>query len=1111
MKLQSATGTDFESLKNQLSQSQLSEEEKTQIQEVLALGEKQANEAATKTAATAAKQAALDTIKQRVADYQDELEQLKDVDTAPIAAGSLPELEAALAQIESELAASQQAVTEADTAMAQASQRRRDGESELALLQKQVAPQANQVAAAEADSSLAATAKRAEISAAESLLQARIADLKTESALIDAEQAAGLPQLLRDLRAKQAEIKQRQYDSVKAAVEAERAKDAALRVQAAENQLLELHEALKPIGQQNQELATLNQKLTKEIEANEVTLATRSARLTEIKNAFEQAETRVATVGLTDAVGALLRNLKESLPNIAVYRLRSKERQPLINDAQFDLIDLTDRRNARLDVTIAALLRNAPTPLSSRERDELAAEARTLLEQQRTEFLDPAIRSQTAFFNSLVSLSTTEKQIVDLVDHATLYVNERVLWIRSTAPLYTQLVPDEDEWWFLHHEWWTQVPDKVVSEVSGRIVLWVLASIFLIALVRFRFRLREEIRTIGIEANQSHQISFVPTLKSLLLTVATAAPIPLVFGFIAWRFGAVAGNDRAMMALSQAASTVAYAYFPIELLRQVCRPKGLAESHFGFAAKPVSKLRRNLRWFLAITLPLLITARFLSVGGSGYGRYTLERYFYLAALVALTVLIARVLHPKRGIFADYLHVHPNGWSNRLSYIWYPLGVGIPIALGILSVVGYHFTSQQLGWRIFRSLGLLALLGLLMLSILRLAMVHRRKLRIEHARKRSSTETPAGSTEIPQSLLQESPTELHSQMNQTQRVLKMALMTIAILGMWFIWQDVLPALEQWTLWQSTSTITEVVTTDDGESIARTRDVPNNITIGNAGLVVLILFLTVAAVRNLPGLLEFAILRQLPLDNSIRYAITSLASYAIIMIGMVVSCKILGLRWQQIQWMATALTFGLAFGLQEVFANFIAGIIILFEQPIRVGDVVEIDSVTGVVTKIRIRATTITSWERKDFIVPNKDFITSKVLNWTRSDEVSRVVIDVGIAYGSDTDLARDLLVQAAKGHPYILEDPPTMAFFTGFGDSSLNFTLRAFINTYENRFYVLHDLHTAIDRSFRQANIEISFPQRDLHLRTVPEPIRRELESRSNDSADIDSSPGDPRG
>lgn len=134
---------------------------------------------------------------------------------------------------------------------------------------------------------------------------------------------------------------------------------------------------------------------------------------------------------------------------------------------------------------------------------------------------------------------------------------------------------------------------------------------------------------------------------------------------------------------------------------------------------------------------------------------------------------------------------------------------------------------------------------------------------------------------------------------------------------------------------------------------------------------------------------------------------------------------------------ALTVGLGFGLQEIFANFVSGLILLFERPIRVGDIVTVDGTTGVVSRIQTRATTVTNWDRQDLIVPNKEFITGRLLNWTRSDHVNRIVINVGIAYGSDTELARRLIEEVLREHSEVLGDPPSIVTFEGFGESTLN--------------------------------------------------------------------------
>ena len=237
--------------------------------------------------------------------------------------------------------------------------------------------------------------------------------------------------------------------------------------------------------------------------------------------------------------------------------------------------------------------------------------------------------------------------------------------------------------------------------------------------------------------------------------------------------------------------------------------------------------------------------------------------------------------------------------------------------------------------------------------------------------------------------------------------------------------------------------------------------------------------------MPGLIEMSLLRGRPFEPGFRYAISSLARYAIVLIGLAVALAMIGIGWSQMQWLFAAASLGLGFGLQEIFANFVSGIIILFERPVRVGDVITIGDVSGVVSRIRIRATTITNWDRKELIVPNKEFITGRLLNWTLTDQINRVVVNVGVAYGSDTKLTQELLLKAAQGNEYILEEPTPVATFEGFGDSTLDFVLRAYLPDLENRLNVISSLHTEIERMFREANVEIAFPQRDIHIRTVP--------------------------
>ena len=268
-------------------------------------------------------------------------------------------------------------------------------------------------------------------------------------------------------------------------------------------------------------------------------------------------------------------------------------------------------------------------------------------------------------------------------------------------------------------------------------------------------------------------------------------------------------------------------------------------------------------------------------------------------------------------------------------------------------------------------------------------------------------------------------------------------------------------------------------------------PLVVTLADLGLAILLTLVTIALSRSLPGALEFALLPRLPLDAGGRYAASTVVRYLILFVGLSAALQAVGVSWERIQWLAAALTFGLAFGLQEIFANFISGLIILFERPVRVGDIVTLGDVTGRVTRVHMRATTVVNWDRKELIIPNKEFVTGRVINWTLTESVTRVVIPVGIAYGSDVEAARSLILNVALAHPDVLSDPEPSCYFERFADSSYELTLRLFLPRPALILKTRHEVLEGIRHGLGDANIEIAFPQRDLHIRSADVPLRVE--------------------
>jgi small-conductance mechanosensitive channel len=238
-----------------------------------------------------------------------------------------------------------------------------------------------------------------------------------------------------------------------------------------------------------------------------------------------------------------------------------------------------------------------------------------------------------------------------------------------------------------------------------------------------------------------------------------------------------------------------------------------------------------------------------------------------------------------------------------------------------------------------------------------------------------------------------------------------------------------------------------------------------------------------------LLMHVVLVKKVAEQGIRYSISRLIHYLIVFIGFLIAISVLGLDVTKLTIMISALGVGIGFGMQGIVNNFISGLILLYERPVRVGDTIEIDGKWSEIKRIGLRATTVQTYEQADMIIPNADLIASNVINWTLTNRLIRVSIPVGVAYGSDVALVMETLKACADSNSKVAQRTPSQVLFRSFGESSLNFELRAWVIDSDYRLQVVSELNQEIDRRFREANIEISFPQRDLHLRSVDESIK----------------------
>ena len=228
----------------------------------------------------------------------------------------------------------------------------------------------------------------------------------------------------------------------------------------------------------------------------------------------------------------------------------------------------------------------------------------------------------------------------------------------------------------------------------------------------------------------------------------------------------------------------------------------------------------------------------------------------------------------------------------------------------------------------------------------------------------------------------------------------------------------------------------------------------------------------------------VLKRRRVEKGTRISIARLMHYALVLVGFVIALSVLGFDMKNITIIGGALGIGIGFGLQTVVSNFVSGLILLFERPLKVGDTIQLGDQWGRVKNLGLRATVIETFDRAEVVVPNADLIAGQVTNWTLADRRVRVNIPIGVAYGSDLELVMKTLTECAADHNVVLDNPEPKVIFSAFGASSLDFILRIWIADFDDRRTVQSDLLLEIDRRFRDLDIEIPFPQSDLHLRSI---------------------------
>ncbi len=890
--------------------------------------------------------------------------------------------------------------------------------------------------------------------------------------------------------------------------------------------------ALRDLAAQNEGLAHLRSGIdgdagtSARLDQVQASLRARQEQASQLRERYESMLRKIEAAGLTNSMGLLLRKEKDRLPDLRALRGAIQAQQEQISDVQFQLIVRSEERSTAgdIEVQLAELLGASLAGLGEQEQADLQRVGREILVARRA-LLDALIADYELLFSRLVELDVACREVVALTEGCLDFIEERILWVRSVSG---SAIPDpadagEALAWLCDPVVWARELGSSLRAAGDRWPEVLLGLLVIVALLSSRFLSRGRIRRMATIVERRAEDSFTYTVWAFLLVLLRATAFPALIVGVSWILHAPGGRASVGQSAAAGLDAAAFALLAYELLRQVLRPDGLGEVHFRWSRSACAHVRWHLRWFMPLVLATVFVVRTLDhQQRSDLWNDALGRIAFVVAQLALAVFLHRILRPSGPVLGGYLRAHGDGWVNRLRHVWFPLAVLLPLSLAALALRGYYYTALRLDTRLQAWIWLFLLLTLAHSLFRRWMRVAGRKLRAQSDPRPGAGEgepasaqegTPDSAARIkeliglaPEEDLLETP-DIDA---QASRLFRSAVALALLLVTYAVWSDVLPALrrlEQLQIWPRLAVIEaagpapvglaapmdteptplpglELVPEGEASSVLPTVD---RVTVADLLLALLILAFTLIAAQNLPGLLEILLLRRLALDQGGRYAITTLVRYLIILVGVPMVFDRLGIRWSSVQWLVAALTFGLGFGLQEIFANFVSGLIILFERPIRVGDIVTVEGTSGVVTRIRMRATTITDFDNKELIVPNRQFVTAAVLNWTHPSDIMRVVIPVGIAYGTDVERVRKLLVGLADKHALVLKQPPPSCVAVELAASVLQLELYAFVARAKDGPRVRHDLIRTVEQTCREAGIELPYPQLDVRMRGDAEP------------------------
>ncbi|MEZ7766108.1 mechanosensitive channel MscK [Haemophilus parahaemolyticus] len=760
----------------------------------------------------------------------------------------------------------------------------------------------------------------------------------------------------------------------------------------------------------------------------------------------------------TLVLSKVINKQKQTLPTEKINNDLAKS----ISNVRVNLFEYSQQRDElyNIDDYVRNLTHNLEEPLTSEENSAL-----NNILKERQKLLDEIIKSLNSQLNLSITIENNQRQALAIGDALQRKLQQQSFWVNSNNPIDFGWIKGFPALAFAEVGILTNYVG--VENVQPNLLPTALfTSIFLLIAFLINWKkssIKDRLANLASRVNTLTNDSHWLTPEAMLWTILLALPSTLLFFTVYNVISFLFFNDPVAMGRWGIKLTLYWWFFATVLA--LLRPNGLAFRHFGMPQESNRIFQRIIKQSIWIVGLLLVSSIPSQIDEIGYLNDAIGQVMSIIAL-ALCLLVVRPLL-NRAIREYQKAKKEEGATNTSIGLFRLLRlilVIVPISLIILIILGYYYTAVYLITHLLNSYFVILLWVFGRYFAYRFVAISARRLayrRLQDKRRKLREQVLENGTKEDETI------KLSVVNQQIYRVTDLIGWMVLFVSLYVIWSDLISVayyLDGVILWES----------NEGNQV-------ESVTLLNLMRASLYVVITYVLIKNIAGILEVTVFSKMPLSKGTPQTIITMLTYIIVTFGSVSAFSALGISWTKIQWIFTALSVGLGFGVREIFGSFVSGSILLFERPIRVGDKVTVGQYTGIITKIRLRSTTLLNSDHMEVVLPNQAFVTDRFINWTLNNTITRLQIFFKVSYDTDLDLMQRLLLQAVNEAPKVLSEPKVEINVLHFGDNALEHELLVFVGELGDRIETMNFLQYRINQLFRENGIRFALNQLDVHL------------------------------